>query len=154
MLESGEIIDPSSNDETSGTGGKRRKDPKNENHDLLADHAKREAERLERMARLRAENEEEEKRKNANESTSVAARHEKTPQNSIIEVDQEELEGLDEEEQMQRLLGFGGFGTTKGQKVDDNHNSSAKGAAAKHKARKYRQYMNRKGGFKNLEKMD
>jgi U4/U6.U5 tri-snRNP-associated protein 3 len=53
-------------------------------------------------------------------------------------------------------LGFGGeFGSTKGNKVEDNHSSSARGAAAKHKARKYRQYMNRKNGFNRpLDKMD
>jgi U4/U6.U5 tri-snRNP-associated protein 3 len=31
--------------------------------------------------------------------------------------------------------------------VEDNHSGAAKGAAAVKKARKYRQYMNRKGGF-------
>jgi len=60
---------------------------------------------------------------------------------AIIEVDDEELEGLDEEEQMQKLLGFGGFDITKGKKIQDNHDSLAKGSAAKNKARKYRQYI-------------
>ena len=67
----------------------------------------------------------------------------------------EELEELDEEEQMQRMLGFGGFDSTKGKAVEDNQNSLAMGSAAKNKARKYRQYMNRKGGFnKPLDKMN
>jgi len=79
---------------------------------------------------------------------------EKKPQETIIEVNQEELEGLDEEEQMRRLLGFNGFGSTKGQAVDDNQSTAARGGAAKNKARKYRQYMNRKNGFNRpLEKM-
>ena len=66
-----------------------------------------------------------------------------------------ELEGLDEEEQMQRLLGFSGFASTKGDQVEDNKTTAAKGAATKNKARKYRQYMNRKGGFNRpLDKMD
>jgi U4/U6.U5 tri-snRNP-associated protein 3 len=71
-----------------------------------------------------------------------------------IQVKAEELEGLSEEEQMQRMLGFSGFGSTKGEAVKDNQTSAARGAAAKNKARKYRQYMNRKGGFNRpLDKM-
>ena len=76
------------------------------------------------------------------------------PQEEIIQVNQEELEGLDEEEQMRKLLGFDGFGSTKGEAVKDNQSSAARGVAAKNKARKYRQYMNRKNGFNRpLEKM-
>lgn len=110
------------------------------------------------MARLRAENEQEEQQIAAamEQDEGGAGGSKKGPQERIIEVNTEELEGLDEEEQMKALLGFGGgFGSTKGQKVDDNHKSSAKGAAAKNKARKYRQYMNRKNGFNRpLDKMD
>jgi U4/U6.U5 tri-snRNP-associated protein 3 len=74
---------------------------------------------------------------------------------AIIEVDEEELDGLDEEEQMQIMLGFGGFDTTKGKAVKDNQDSLARGSSGKNKARKYRQYMNRKGGFnKPLDKMN
>jgi U4/U6.U5 tri-snRNP-associated protein 3 len=76
------------------------------------------------------------------------------PQETIIQVHEEELEGLDEEEQLRKLMGIESFGSTKGQKVEDNHKSSARGVAAKNKARKYRQYMNRKNGFNRpLEKM-
>ncbi|PVU99782.1 hypothetical protein BB559_000417 [Furculomyces boomerangus] len=46
-------------------------------------------------------------------------------------------------EQMSSLMGFEGFDTTKGKKVFGNHPGSANVV----KARKYRQYMNRKGGF-------
>jgi U4/U6.U5 tri-snRNP-associated protein 3 len=114
-------------------------------------------ERRARMARLREENTQEE------EEQSAAAKDQQQhgdkkmgPQDSIVEVNQEELEGLDEAEQMRMLLGFtGNFGSTKGEKVEDNHNSSSRGVAAKNKARKYRQYMNRKNGFNRpLEKMD
>jgi U4/U6.U5 tri-snRNP-associated protein 3 len=77
------------------------------------------------------------------------------PQETIIEVNQEELEGLDEEEQMKMLMGIQGFGSTKGEQVEDNKTSAARGVAAKNKARKYRQYMNRKNGFNRpLEKMN
>jgi len=115
------------------------------------ERTKLEAERKARMARLRAENEEERAIEQEESVQEV-----KGPKNSIIEVNPDELEGMDEEEQMQALLGFGGgFGSTKNTKVEDNHASSARGAAAKRKARKYRQYMNRKNGFNRpLDKMD
>jgi U4/U6.U5 tri-snRNP-associated protein 3 len=119
-----------------------------------------EDERARRMARLRAENEQEETklarieqaRIDENESLINTLR----PKESVIRVDEAELDGLDEDDQMKMLLGFSGsFASTKGQKVEDNHNSSARGAAAKNKSRKYRQYMNRKNGFNRpLDKMN
>ncbi len=61
----------------------------------------------------------------------------------------------EEEEQMRIMMGFDGFGTTKGKVVADNQHGAARGAASKNKGRKYRQYMNRKGGFnKPLDKMN
>ena len=118
--------------------------------------------RQQRMARLRQEM--------RNEDENLAARDEEQqrlqeeqakramqakPQESIIEINPEALEGLDEEEKMRRLLGFDGFGSTKGEAVEDNQKSAARGVATKNKARKYRQYMNRKNGFNRpLEKMD
>ena len=42
-------------------------------------------------------------------------------------------------------MGFTGFSSTKGKVVEDNLLGPAAGAVAKHKGRKYRQYMNRKG---------
>ncbi|CDR99480.1 hypothetical protein [Sporisorium scitamineum] len=44
---------------------------------------------------------------------------------------------------MAAMMGFGGFGTTKGKKVSGN----TAGAAEVKKERTWRQYMNRKGGF-------
>lgn len=44
---------------------------------------------------------------------------------------------------MQAMLGFGGFGSTKGTKVAGNDI----GAVRKEKKSEYRQYMNRQGGF-------
>ena len=112
-----------------------------------------------RMARLRAQNEEEEERLALLDRDQVAQREARTrakkAKEEILIVDAKELEGLDEEEQMQRLLGFSGFSSTKGAEVEDNKTTAAKGAATKNKARKYRQYMNRKGGFNRpLDKMD
>lgn len=66
-----------------------------------------------------------------------------------------EEEEEDEEELLEEMLGFTGFGTTKGQAVADNQSGAAAGAAGRHKGRKYRQYMNRKGGFNRpLQKME
>jgi len=108
-------------------------------HQQVDEKERRELERRMRMERLRAENEAEELAALAARQPEVARqRREITPQ---------ELEGLDEEEQMRLYMGFGDFGTTKGKAVQDNHMTSARGAVAKNKARKYRQYMNRKGGF-------
>lgn len=59
-------------------------------------------------------------------------------------VTEAELEGKTEDEQeMMRLMGFCSFDTTKGGKVDGND----VGAVHVILKRKYRQYMNRKGGF-------
>lgn len=109
----------------------------------------KEAARRARMARLRMENDEEEQKlttleeKQLADSSDAARDSKHNPKESIVQVDEAELDGLEEEEQMKLLLGFtGGFGSTKGEKVEDNHKSSARGAAAKNKARKYRQYMN------------
>ena len=114
-----------------------------------------EEERRARMARLRQEMQEEDRELAALDQPETQDPKQQ-PQKEIIEVNQEELEGLDEEEQMKMLLGFsGGFGSTKGEAVEDNQSSAARGAAAKNKARKYRQYMNRKNGFNRpLDKMD
>jgi U4/U6.U5 tri-snRNP-associated protein 3 len=101
-----------------------------------------ERERRERMARIRAENESEE----------AAVPWEQAPppmlQNGserILEVTFREEE--EEEELMERLFGVSSFGSSKNTKVATNHATAAVGVAQKHKARKYRQYMNRKNGF-------
>ena len=123
-------------------------------------------EREQRMARLRQELKNEDdsilNKKHGEKDALVpgGARHNQMndsypqPQDSIIEVNPEELEDMDEEEQMRKLIGMTGFGSTKGECVQDNQSTAARGVAAKNKARKYRQYMNRKSGFNRpLEKM-
>ncbi|CAH2274699.1 U4 small nuclear ribonucleo 27 kDa [Pelobates cultripes] len=61
------------------------------------------------------------------------------------EMTEEDLEGKTEEEiEMMKLMGFDSFDTTKGKKVDGSVNAYAINVSQK---RKYRQYMNRKGGF-------
>ncbi|XP_070621363.1 U4/U6.U5 small nuclear ribonucleoprotein 27 kDa protein [Erythrolamprus reginae] len=60
-------------------------------------------------------------------------------------ITEEDLEGKTEEEiEMMKMMGFGSFDTTKGKKVDGSVNAYAVNVSQK---RKYRQYMNRKGGF-------
>lgn len=55
-----------------------------------------------------------------------------------------DLEGKSPEEQeMLKIMGFCGFDSTKGKKVEDN----VEGEVHVVLKRKYRQYMNRKGGF-------
>ncbi|TKR92782.1 hypothetical protein L596_007362 [Steinernema carpocapsae] len=56
-------------------------------------------------------------------------------------IDLDSLGAVDEE--MQKMMGFGGFNTSKNKKVQGN----CDGVAQINKPRRYRQYMNRKGGF-------
>jgi len=116
----------------------------------------KEKERRDRMDRLRAEIEEEERNiAEAKWHKEKASFPKKSAKDSIVTISSSEIDGLDEEEQMKLMLGFsGGFESTKNKKVEDNHKTAARGTAAKNKARKYRQYMNRKGGFNRpLDKM-
>uniref|UniRef100_A0A8C8B285 U4/U6.U5 small nuclear ribonucleoprotein 27 kDa protein n=1 Tax=Otus sunia TaxID=257818 RepID=A0A8C8B285_9STRI len=61
------------------------------------------------------------------------------------QITEEDLQGKTEEEiEMMKTMGFASFDTTKGKKVDGAANAYAINVSQK---RKYRQYMNRKGGF-------
>ncbi|KAI0865799.1 hypothetical protein F4860DRAFT_265890 [Xylaria cubensis] len=62
---------------------------------------------------------------------------------AMDEDDNPAAEEDDEMSAMQAMMGFGGFGSTKGQKVAGNN----AGAVYKAKKTEYRQYMNRVGGF-------
>ena len=153
-------------EKSQGATGRQRERQSNDGDAEARDREKklsRERERELRMARLREEHKkqdeefaalERQQRLQAQAKDVEDRQPELKPQETIIEVNQEELEGLDEEEQMRKLLGFDGFGSTKGEAVEDNQSTAARGGAAKNKARKYRQYMNRKNGFNRpLEKM-
>lgn len=62
----------------------------------------------------------------------------------VIVIDESKLEGLDDEQvDMMKLMGFANFDTTKDKKVENNEN----GAVNLQRKRRYRQYMNRRGGF-------
>uniref|UniRef100_A0A3Q3WP37 U4/U6.U5 small nuclear ribonucleoprotein 27 kDa protein n=1 Tax=Mola mola TaxID=94237 RepID=A0A3Q3WP37_MOLML len=62
-----------------------------------------------------------------------------------IQISAEDMDGKTEEEiEMMKMMGFGSFDTTKGKKTDGAVNAHAVNVTMK---RKYRQYMNRKGGF-------
>uniref|UniRef100_A0A672RBR1 U4/U6.U5 small nuclear ribonucleoprotein 27 kDa protein n=1 Tax=Sinocyclocheilus grahami TaxID=75366 RepID=A0A672RBR1_SINGR len=57
----------------------------------------------------------------------------------------EDMQGKTEEEiEMMKLMGFGAFDSTKGKKKEGSNAAFAFNVSQK---RKYRQYMNRKGGF-------
>lgn len=62
-----------------------------------------------------------------------------------MDQDEEEIDvedgGMDDD--MAAMMGFGGFGSTKGKKIVGNN----VGAVRKEKKTEYRQYMNRVGGF-------
>lgn len=69
----------------------------------------------------------------------------KEVKNKERQITEEDLEGKTEEEiEMMKLMGFASFDSTKGKKVDGSVNAYAINVSQK---RKYRQYMNRKGGF-------
>ncbi|XP_037115579.1 U4/U6.U5 small nuclear ribonucleoprotein 27 kDa protein [Syngnathus acus] len=62
-----------------------------------------------------------------------------------IEISAEDMQGKTEEEiEMMKLMGFSTFDSTKGKKSESATNAYAVNTTMK---RKYRQYMNRKGGF-------
>ncbi|XP_077416304.1 U4/U6.U5 small nuclear ribonucleoprotein 27 kDa protein [Vanacampus margaritifer] len=62
-----------------------------------------------------------------------------------IQISAEDMQGKTEEEiEMMKLMGFSTFDSTKGKKSDGATNAYAINTTMK---RKYRQYMNRKGGF-------
>ena len=138
-----------------------------ENRDHRArDRERLECERRERMARMRLENEAEERGESTimtdgdgvnNASGAVAKIHLPLPEHNISKNNQGDNDdeiGY-EQQQMMNMMGFGRFETTKGKAVADNKTSAARGAASKNKGRKYRQYMNRKGGFNRpLDKMN
>lgn len=70
----------------------------------------------------------------------------RTPRSAYEEEEEydEDVEVLDEgADVMATMMGFGGFGSTKGKKVAGND----VGAVRKEKKSEYRQYMNRIGGF-------
>ncbi|KAF3696144.1 U4/U6.U5 small nuclear ribonucleoprotein 27 kDa protein [Channa argus] len=62
-----------------------------------------------------------------------------------IQISAEDMQGkTDEEIEMMKLMGFASFNSSKGKKTDGSVNAYAVNVTLK---RKYRQYMNRKGGF-------
>ncbi|KAJ8124788.1 hypothetical protein O1611_g8852 [Lasiodiplodia mahajangana] len=68
---------------------------------------------------------------------------EKDGEEDAMDEDEDVAVEDDEMSAMQAMMGFGGFGSTKGQKVAGNN----AGAVYKAKKTEYRQYMNRVGGF-------
>jgi U4/U6.U5 tri-snRNP-associated protein 3 len=62
----------------------------------------------------------------------------------VIDLNDDDMEGKTEEEaDMMKLMGFAGFDSTKGKHIGGNDVSAVHHVVV----RKYRQYMNRRGGF-------
>ena len=88
----------------------------------------------------------EKKRRSRSRSRSRSGGPEKSSGNQAL-VTEADLEGkTDEEAEMMKMMGFAGFTTTKGQHVQGNE-EPLHGTVQLVLKRKYRQYMNRKGGF-------
>jgi U4/U6.U5 tri-snRNP-associated protein 3 len=68
----------------------------------------------------------------------------KPPKPAAPTIDWAALEGLSDEEVLSKVMGFGKFKTTKQTKVPGNDRNYG---VSKKKETKYRQYMNREGGF-------
>jgi len=86
------------------------------------------------------------KRKRSTSVSSTSSEQRKTEEETNDQdEDKVEIELEDAmDPELAAMMGFKGFGTTKNKKVDDNHETAAKGAAAKNKQkRKAQQYMNK-----------
>jgi len=115
--------------------------------------------RRKRMAKLRAENMAEEKKMQALDEATKRREAgldfkenvtKKSAKEGIIEVNEEDLMGMDEEEKMQQLLGFaGGFSSTNGAAVDDNQKSASRGSSAKKQSQKVSTIHEQKGRFQS-----
>ncbi|XP_072177444.1 uncharacterized protein [Diadema setosum] len=71
--------------------------------------------------------------------------HKRTEREERPEIDASKLEDMTEDEiEMMKVMGFASFDTTKGKHVPGSNNAFAANIQMK---RKYRQYMNRRGGF-------
>jgi U4/U6.U5 tri-snRNP-associated protein 3 len=117
-----------------------------------ADPDRREQERAERMARLRQEIEAEEQGVTVAASTTTVAPTKKDKKKKKRQEDDDDDE---ETAAMRQIMGLTSFGSTKQTAVPDNDTTLARGAMAQKKGRKYRQYMNRAGGFNRpLDQMD
>lgn len=79
----------------------------------------------------------------ADDGPGQGRRKERRDEEDGDEEDDVEVEVDDDTAAMQAMMGFGGFGTTKGQKIAGNN----VGGVRKEKKTEYRQYMNRQGGF-------
>ncbi|XP_077289245.1 U4/U6.U5 small nuclear ribonucleoprotein 27 kDa protein yantar [Arctopsyche grandis] len=126
---------------------KRERDRERDRERERRRHRSRERERS--RSRERRRRSAERRRRSRSRSTSAErASAGGKPQRTAVPdrpaITQADLEGKSPEEQeMIRIMGFSGFNTTKGKKVDNNDVGEVQVVLK----RKYRQYMNRKGGF-------
>ncbi|XP_078284882.1 U4/U6.U5 small nuclear ribonucleoprotein 27 kDa protein isoform X2 [Rhinoraja longicauda] len=119
----------------------------------------RERERVRRRERSRSRERDRERRRSRSRSphrrrsrsprrirsSSTSPSRPKDQEATEHEISEADMEGKTEEEiEMLKIMGFGAFDTSKGKKMDGSVNAYAVNVQQK---RKYRQYMNRKGGF-------
>lgn len=137
---------------------RRREDKRDDKRDRERDRDRRRPRSRDRVERVRSRSRERpdrrrrsgDRRRNRSRSESeerAAGGSKPPPRQAVHErpaITQADLEGKSPEEQdMIRMMGFGGFDSTKGKKVENNDVGEVQVVLK----RKYRQYMNRKGGF-------
>ncbi|XP_070690168.1 U4/U6.U5 small nuclear ribonucleoprotein 27 kDa protein [Pempheris klunzingeri] len=108
----------------------------------------RERDRERRRSRSRSPHRRRSRSPRRHRSSSLSPARQKDAKDKVakpIQISAEDMQGKTEEEiEMMKQMGFGSFDTTKGKKTDGSVNAFAVNVTMK---RKYRQYMNRKGGF-------
>ncbi|XP_067857371.1 U4/U6.U5 small nuclear ribonucleoprotein 27 kDa protein [Heptranchias perlo] len=109
----------------------------------------RERDRERRRSRSRSPHRRRSRSPRRHRSSSTSPSRQKDPKESKSgkehEISEADMEGKTEEEiEMLKVMGFGAFDTSKGRRMDGSVNAYAVNVQQK---RKYRQYMNRKGGF-------
>lgn len=77
------------------------------------------------------------------EASDTNKRDDSNSSSSSSDDEEEEENQMTEEQMLQKLMGFEGFSTSKGK----DHTASSMYGVNKKTKRKFRQYMNRKGGF-------
>ncbi|XP_078095435.1 U4/U6.U5 small nuclear ribonucleoprotein 27 kDa protein isoform X1 [Mustelus asterias] len=105
----------------------------------------RERDRERRRSRSRSPHRRRSRSPRRHKSNSISPSRQKDQESKEHEISEADMEGKTEEEiELLKVMGFDAFDTTKGKKLDGSVNAYAVNVQQK---RKYRQYMNRKGGF-------
>ncbi|XP_071500983.1 uncharacterized protein [Diadema antillarum] len=85
------------------------------------------------------------RRRRSKSEEQAGGSHKRAEREERPQIDESKLEDMTEDEiEMMKVMGFASFDTTKGKHVAGSNNAFAANIQMK---RKYRQYMNRRGGF-------